>query len=291
MNRMSVLAASLFTVLTLPVAPAFAAAPNAHDNSLYLINGYVHGVRVMWTEHDQAVQDRLFAALQHRLYPSLYPASTSASNTTSPLSIGGAPPPNYDATIGTGDYLASDYLQDTSEATSGKDGYLILESPTADTCGPIAAHNLLTNWGSALVVDQLEPLVGYVAGSGTPWSSAYWTALNGQESSYTYNGYWEGETNTQTAWQNGWEVVAGTVGLNYHPTAMSEQGYLPGFNHYINGHWWTAFGYAGYSSTTQNPSTESLHYFDSSEEHSGEYWFQEYLSTFINNDDIGGVVG
>jgi hypothetical protein len=255
----------------------------ADSGNQYLINGYVNGELVQWTVQDQQRQDAAFAQILQRI-------GRSPTTGTSPY-IGGLPPQTYDTPIGTGDWLSSDYLQDTSESTApgAKDSYLILETKGSDTCGPIAAHNLLTDFGPALNYTQLESEVGYVHGPGTGWTSQYWSALNQNQSLYTYQGYWENATYTSTAWQDGFYVVVSTVGVNYRPTAVNAAGQLPGFDHSVN-HWFVGFGYSGYT-TTSTPSTEYLHYFDSSEDHLGQYWFNVVLSTFVGTDDLYGVVG
>lgn len=92
-----------------------------------------------------------------------------------------------------------------------------------------------------------------------------------------------------TPWQNAFDIIADCVGLGYVPAAIDASGMLPGFNHNV-AHWFVAYGYQGFSTTSPSDKTEVILYFDSSQEHPGQYWFSQSVYS-LEGDNMYGVVG
>ncbi len=287
----------------LVVAAAGIASAAAPSQSQVLIDGSVGGVQVYWTEQNQLNQDARQSAILHHMWPTLYPASTSSLSVLPMLPIGTAPS-SAEITVTPYDgYPVVDFT--TSTTATGITP--VAESATGILCGPIAAHNLLTHFEpsvTAASVQTLETPVGYVSGSGTPFSAQYATGINEYDGGlYSYNAYLEGPTwnqgITEGAWNNAFGIAADSIGLGGIPTSWLASGWLPGFNHNLaSGHWFVGYGYSGYSATSQIPSIETLSYLDTSMEHSTRYWFSETVETFLSPQldpsspcYVAGVIG
>ncbi|MCL6598915.1 MAG: hypothetical protein K6T81_09245 [Alicyclobacillus macrosporangiidus] len=278
----------------LMLAPAtIMASPKTGSSTSATIDTYIHGEHVVWTPADQKKADQRRAELGIMPDGTIRPASVSSSRVSSSTVIPNAgltPPPTNDSEIGTGLWSNNDFLQDSSESKTGSDSYLILEAASANTCGPIAAHNLLTHFGRALNWYQLGPEVGY-DGTQTGWSSQYANGLNQNESSYPYTAYGNGFSSSKSAWTLAWDEQVSANGVMGVPVAQDTYGQLPGFNHAV-AHWWVGFGYAGNDNNgLDNPSNQYIHYFDSSEEHPGTYWFNQPMTSFIGIVETYGTVG
>ena len=261
------------------VLPAQADTSNITQSNKVLIDKVENGEHIYWTQGDQDLADQ-----RHAEFNALIKNQQIASGSAKPKSNPDAPPFAAQSAIGTGNYSTTDFLNDASEST-GKDSYLILENANANTCGPIAAHNLLTHFGPALDYKSLGSKVGYT-GSQTPWSSQYATGLNSQESSYKYTAFGYVSSST-SAWDSTYYDLTFAVGVFGVPSAMNPSGKLPKFNHSV-GHWVVGFGYSGWYNS-KDSSSKIIKYFDSSKEHSGTYWFDQSEAS-LSGITINGIV-